>query len=149
MAKVIEITDEEKRKDITFKETLTDKVPAEWSASFQLQQIQGMPKVNEFVFLHKPSGTLILTDLIFNIKNARGILTQIMLWCAGARGKLAQSRLLKYFFTKDRDAAGRSIEPILDWYFERIIMAHGEIINDDGTKLRNTLSWMLGKTNAA
>ena len=38
----------------------------EWTGHIESLKADGMPKVNEYVFFHKHSKTLILTDLLFN-----------------------------------------------------------------------------------
>ena len=54
-----------------------------------------------------------------------------------------QSRLIRSV-TKDRARAGASAEQILEWPIERVIMAHGAIIEDEALPtLRSALHWML------
>lgn len=116
-----------------------------WSNEIQYLCIEGVPKVDEFVFLHPSSGTLILTDLLFQIRYPVNTLTKMILWMAGAnKGKLAQSRLWRSI-TKDRGAAGRSVEKMLDWDFERVVLAHGDFVEgaDARTRTRQALWWML------
>ena len=69
----------------------------------------------------------------------------MVLWMAGVnKGKLAQSRLWRSL-TKDRAAAGRSVEKMLEWEFERVVLAHGDFVegNDARERTRRALWWML------
>lgn len=116
-----------------------------WSNEIQSMCIEGVPKVDEFVFLHRASGTLILTDLLFQIRYPVNALTKTILWMAGVhKGKLAQSRLWRSI-TKDRAAAGKSVEKMLAWDFERVVLAHGDFVEGDGARerTREALWWML------
>jgi hypothetical protein len=93
----------------------------------QLFPIAGMPKFNEFVFLHKASRSLIVTDLCFNLKNMSGIGAFFILSLFGSRNRFAVSRLFA-MLVKDKPAFTTSIKKILEADFDRIIMAHGEIL---------------------
>ncbi len=47
--------------------------------------------------------------------------------------------------TKDRAAAGRSVERMLEWDFDRVVLAHGDFIEGDDARerARDALWWML------
>lgn len=118
---------------------------APWADEIRFLCVEGVPKVDEFVFIHSASGTLILTDLLFQIRYPVNAITKLVLWMAGVhKGRLAQSRIWRWV-TKDRSAAGRSIERMLEWEFERVILAHGDLIegNDSRERARDALWWML------
>ncbi len=58
----------EKRPELAFDGVLTaDRSP---SPALDLLRISGADKLSEIVFLHKPSRTLVVTDLVFNIPKA-------------------------------------------------------------------------------
>jgi hypothetical protein len=119
-------------------------LPTEWGDVFEVLLIDGCPKVAETVFLHRGSKTLITTDLIFNIHTAKTWLMPWVLRLVGAWQRPAQSRLWR-LFTKDRSAAGASLTRMLAWDFERVILAHGDILEDDARgALGGGLHWMLG-----
>lgn len=116
-----------------------------WADELRPLLIEGAPKADEFVFLHAASGTLIVTDLLFLIRYPVNALTKLVLWMAGTSGgKLAQSRLWRSV-TEDRAAAGRSIERMLGWEFERVVLAHGDFVegSDARERAREALWWML------
>ena len=58
------------------------------------------------MLVHKPTETLIVGDLVFNIREPKGWQSTLVLTLAGAKGRLAQSRLWRTVI-KDRRAAGR------------------------------------------
>lgn len=116
-----------------------------WATEMRPLLIEGAPKAGEFVFLHVPTRTLILTDLLFQIRYPVNTLTKVVLWMAGAHGgKLAQSRLW-HSVTKDRAAASRSIQKMLEWDFQRVVLAHGDLVEggDARKRTREALGWML------
>lgn len=121
-----------------------DETEPPWSRELQPLLIEGAPKAGEVVFLHAPSSTLIVTDLLFQIRYPVNILTKVVLWMAGTHGgRLAQSRLWRSV-TKDRVAAARSVETMLEWDFERVVLAHGDLVEGDEVRerTRDALRWM-------
>ncbi len=100
--------------------------PQSWDYQNDLEVhlIRGMPKFNEAVFLHKPSQTLIVTDLCFNLLDAHGIGSRIIYGLFGTYRKFAISRLFLKL-VKDKNDFKQSIESLLTLDFDNIIMAHG------------------------
>ncbi|MCA9640445.1 MAG: DUF4336 domain-containing protein, partial [Myxococcales bacterium] len=89
--------------------------------------VGGMPKLDEVVVLHPGTRTLVVTDLVFNILEYKGWLSGVMFRLTGTHKKLAQSRLLRSAI-KQRAAYEQSLQEILSWDFERVVMAHGEVM---------------------
>lgn len=104
--------------------------------------VEGSDQLSEVVLLHRPSGTLIVTDLVFNILNATGATRWLLKWISGAFGKVEQSRLLRAM-TNDRSATATSVARILALPFDRVVPAHGEVIETEArTQLSQGLWWM-------
>lgn len=87
-------------------------------------------RTNEVVFFHGASGTLILTDLAFNIHRG-GLLTRLGMRLNGGFGSFGPTRVLRSSI-HDRQAFASSLQEIASWSFERIVVAHGEVIETDG-----------------
>jgi len=51
---------------------------------FELLPLRGAPKMEEWLFLHSASETLVVTDLLFNVQDPKGALTPWVLRAAGA-----------------------------------------------------------------
>jgi hypothetical protein len=96
--------------------------------------IEGAPRVAETVWLHIPSRTLVVTDLVFNIETPGSWKTGLALWLMGTRGRLAQSRLWN-FLIADAKAIDASCRRVLELDFDRLIVAHGDVIAS-GAKAR-------------
>jgi hypothetical protein len=82
--------------------------------------------VSEVVFLHRPSRTLILTDLCFHIREApwRDRLGWRVL---GAWRRFGPSRTARAVLLRDRAAVAAFVERLCTWPFERVVVAHGEV----------------------
>lgn len=106
--------------------------------------LHGSPRMQETAFVHRASRTLILTDSLFNLQEVRGWLSPLLFRLLGSLGAPAQSRLWRSTVT-DREAMGRSFDALLQEDFDRIIMAHGTIIETNGKSvLRAAASWLPG-----
>jgi hypothetical protein len=122
---------ERKRKDLVIAETLSETPPALWADDFEQIHVQGMPKFDEHIFLHKPTRTLIATDLVFNLGTEMPFMGKVSSKMFGTYGRFASSRLFKSFI-KDKAAFRRSLERLGEWDFDRIIMAHGDVLESGG-----------------
>ena len=106
---------------------LGDEPPPLWQGVLEQVTVGGIPILNEVVFYHARSKSVILTDLCFHYDPAPGGWTGIFLWLDGAYGKLAMSRLIGWV-TKDKGAARQAIARILEWDFDSLVVAHGRNI---------------------
>ena len=132
-----------KRPDLAIDAALEDGLPPELAAGVRAIKIDGAPAVEEFVFFHEASGTLVVTDLLFHVTHPRGFIAHVVLWLVGCYKRLAQSRAWR-FFVKDRAAAARSARLVTGLSFERLIPAHGDVIQSGARpQVERALAWML------
>jgi hypothetical protein len=89
--------------------------------------IEGAPFRNEIVFFHRASRTLYTADLVFGIVQPSGILTPLVLRALGIGRTFGAAKLWSHWI-KDPAAFRRSIDRVMGWPFDRIAMAHGEIV---------------------
>lgn len=122
------------RPDLKFTATLGDAVLPAWADMFDQHVVAGMPRVNEVVFLHHPTRTLIITDLAFNLGPDLPLLTRALLRVNGSYNRFACSRLLRSTM-RDRAAVRASIDKILAWEFDRIVLSHGRNVDVGGKRL--------------
>ena len=131
-----------KRPELRLEVELTDTPEPGWAAVLSQQLMRGMPKLDEFAFLHRPSRTLLLTDLAFHIRGSPSWLTRSYLRLCRTYGKLAPTPLLKSM-VKDRPALRASVDTVLGWDFERVVVCHGEVLEHGGREaLRDGFSWL-------
>jgi hypothetical protein len=115
-----------------------------WQSELECLLVGGCPTMNELVFLHASTKTLILTDLAFNVRRTDSLVTRIFLRINGSLGKFGPSRLARSVFLKDKAEVRRGIEQILEWDFERVVVSHGEVLEQGGNAaLRESYGWLL------
>jgi hypothetical protein len=89
--------------------------------------IEGAPKRNEVVFFHRPTRTLYTADLAFAIMEPKGVISPIALRGMGIYKRFGVAKMWKGW-VKDKAAFQRSIDYIMAWPFDRIAVAHGDIV---------------------
>lgn len=114
--------------------TLADLSGHAWGDDLQQLFVEGLPMLREFAFFHVPSATLILTDLGFNMRSAPDLFTRLALTLDGVYGCFSCPRST-HLLVRDRSAFRRSLERILEWPFQRIIVGHGETVERDGREI--------------
>lgn len=122
-----------KRDDLTFARTLGEAQPP-WGDAIDSVFVDGIPFCNETVFLHRPSGTLLVTDLFFNIQRPANLRSRIFFWMMGLLRRPKQSPVLR-LQTKDKAGAAAACRRILGWSFERAVPAHGPVIGADAHRV--------------
>jgi len=133
---------EEKRADISWHTSLGDRAPAAWSGQLGQVLFEGFPVANEVVFFHPPTRTLVVTDLAFHIGEESPALTRLGFRLLGAYKNFGPT-VMERILIRDRAAARASLERILAWDFERVIVAHGSVLAKGGREaLRKGYEWL-------
>jgi hypothetical protein len=112
-------------RDYPATDVLGPQAPAAWSDVIDQHVVQGARRLHEVVFLHRPSRSLIVADLAFNLGSEMPLLSRTLLRLNGCYCRFAPSRMVKAVID-DRAALRRSIEHLLGWDFARIIVGHGD-----------------------
>lgn len=130
-------------REFAFDRVLNHSVREPWESELPKLLVRGMPKINEFVFLHPASRTLIVTDLVFNIDIGQQIvLGKLFLKLNGIYGRVGCSRIFRHFI-EDRAAFRQSIAETLALDFDRLVLAHGAIIDPGGKEtLSRAFDWL-------
>ena len=138
-----------KREDLAIAGVLGDEPEPGWKDVLDQSLLDGCPWVNEVVFFHQPSATLIATDLAFNVGSSSPPLTRLAFRLGGTLGRLSPT-LLERFLVRDRAAFRHSLERVLEWPFDRVVVAHGEVSEAGGREqLVRGYSWVLGGGSSA
>ena len=139
-----------KRPDLAQLQTLPDHprnaadLPPEWLAALRMQFFAGLPLLNECVWLHQPSGSLVVTDLLQNYPQDLSFSARLFNTLNGTRGRLAMPRALR-FSIRDKAAARASAQAICSWPVQRLVLAHDTVIEQDAAaQLRSALAFLLG-----
>jgi len=122
----------EKRRDVLFSGLFGENAPPDWEGVIEHFVFGGMPMLNEAVFFHKPSRTLILTDLLFNFTEDLTLGQKVFAALEGVRGRPSLSVLARYLIIKDGVKVRESADRVLEWDFDRVLLAHKDIIEKDG-----------------
>jgi len=116
-----------KRPDLAFDAALGDAPPPEWAAELDQAIVRGSRLMEEVVFLHRASRTLLVADLCEHFGPHSPPLTRLVARVARMYGR---PRMPPDWQLSFRDAASRraSFERVLGWDFDRVILAHGKLL---------------------
>jgi hypothetical protein len=132
-----------KRKDLAFFGMLGDEPMPEWRGTIEQHLFRGAPWLNEVVFFHPESRTLLLTDLAFNVPTGKVWGIPFVFRIMGAEGVFGPHRFIR-FAIRDGNAALRSLRKILEWNFDRVIVTHGDILETGGReKMKQAFKFIL------
>lgn len=130
----------EKRADLRFAGVL-DEGAAPFGEEVAHVPLRCFPFANEVVLLHRPSRTLVVTDLVFHFTPRAPWFTRLALACACGYPGCRTTLLERVAF--DRPVARREIATLLALDFDRLVMAHGEVIETGGREaLRGAFAWL-------
>jgi len=130
-----------KVKNVAFDEIVESELPASLASDFDLVQIGGVPSFNEMVLFHRSSRSLLVADYFFNIQESKGWMTPWVLRMTGSYKKATQSKLWRKA-TKDREAMAQSAREVLALDFQRVVMCHGEVVEDGRDFAQASLQWL-------
>ena len=106
----------------------------------------GIYPLNETVFCHRPSQTLIVTDTAFNFDHHSPWLTRWAMKLLGSYGTLKPS-LLEKLGSRDKTTVEQAVQTILRWDFDRVIPGHGSLVATDGkAQFKAGYEWLLGRS---
>lgn len=135
----------EKRRDLDFNAELGHEPDEAWVNEIDQLIFGGSRVMQEVVFFHRKSSTVIMTDLIENfspdhfkgIKKTLAKLTGIV----SPNGKTPLDWRLSFAFGKKE--AKQSLEQILRWQPENLVLAHGECIKGNAAEfIKRSFSWV-------
>jgi hypothetical protein len=125
---------ERKRPEIRFDWLLGDRSPPEWAGELEQILVHGTRFISEVAMFHKPTRTLLLVDLIENI----GDQTPGTDWVLRAWWKFVMRMWNRAAPAPEyqlgwgaKNVVGAALSRILDWDFERVVIAHGDLIEHD------------------
>jgi glyoxylase-like metal-dependent hydrolase (beta-lactamase superfamily II) len=132
-----------KRPDLPLAGTLDDGAAAPWAGLLDQITLAGAPKLGEVVFFHRASRSLLVTDLLFNVTAPDGWMPALFLRLMGTYKRLGSTRLVRWQI-KDRRASKASVARMLAWDFDRVLPAHGEVLEgpDARERARAALAWV-------
>ncbi|MBX3271832.1 MAG: DUF4336 domain-containing protein [Sandaracinaceae bacterium] len=132
-----------KRPDLRIDRAMTNEPHPDWEGTVIPLHIDGCA-LDETVLVHPATRTVISVDLTENFPTHEHFGTRTYLKLSGTLGRVGWPRPLRLLY-RDRRATARSLEALLEHDFERVIIAHGDVIERDGPRLvRQTFEgWVL------
>ena len=125
---------------------LPSESPPEWAQDLEQAVIPGAAGFREVAFFHRPSRTLVLTDLVVNLEAGKLPLhARAFAWATGVLAPDGKAPAYLRFVVKRRAAAAReAARRLVALDPERVIFAHGRWFERDGAaQLRRSFRWLL------
>ncbi len=121
-----------KKGRLPFSGVLSDVPYHGWADDFDQLAFKGNPLIEEVLFFHKASRTVILDDLIQNHPRMKGkpLLNAVFKLEGVAYPQGGVPLDIRLTFT-NRNLARQSLEKLLSWDFDKLIIAHGVCIEKD------------------
>ncbi len=132
---------EKKRRDLRFDATILDELDPGFAGTLQPVHVRGC-LLHETVFFHAASRTLVSSDLVENFATSDHWATRWYLEVSGLHGQPGVGITLRPLYW-GRDRARACLDRLMAWHFDRIVLAHGELIEADAHEvLRASFSWL-------
>ena len=131
--------------DVKFDRDLTEEPDEAWAACIGQTIFGGGRFMDEVVFFHKASKTLILADLIENFETSRtSVFMRILARLGGVLDPDGKMPLdLRQTFRGRHHKACKAYKQMLDWRPEKIILSHGRWYEKDGVReLKRAFRWL-------
>lgn len=131
---------EQKRSDLQWTSVLNHEAHSEWKSTIDQAEFTARFE-HEVVFLHRASRTMICADALLNLSKHPSLVTRaaakLMLNNAPGKG------WLEYFAVTDWRLGRTQVDRILRWDFDRILLAHGAVVDRDGREvMREAYRWL-------
>ena len=133
-----------RRKDLAFDGLLGSVADPRWSDDLDQTVFLGH-LVPEVVFRHRASRTLVVGDLLasVDVDGPMSLAARLAWRLEGVYGRPGMPRSVR-LATRNRRAARRSVERILAWDFDRVIVGHGSVLQTGGrAAFERATRWLL------
>jgi len=114
--------------------------PAAWAGQVESHLVLGF-RLEEVVLFHRPSRSLVITDLCFHIQRSSSAVARLFFRANGMWQRFGPSRIIRRLGVSDRAAFEHSLEQVLRWDFERIVPGHGDVI-EHGARDALRAAWL-------
>ncbi|MDH5547481.1 MAG: DUF4336 domain-containing protein [Gammaproteobacteria bacterium] len=119
-----------------------------WRGDIKQHFLRGMPMVNEWVFFHVPSRTLIVADMLFNFQDPLDNWTRLLTRMYGVYGRVSASRLFRKMI-RDRHAFEISLREILSDEIDNLVLSHGNnVLGNAGEMIKDAYADILSEALA-
>ena len=106
------------------------------------QPIEGF-RLQETVLLHQRSGCLVVADLVHNVGRPEQRWAVLYTRAMGFYDEVALSRMLRWTAFSDRRAARRSVDRVLAFPIQHLLVCHGSPVLSEGkASLEKAFRWL-------
>lgn len=112
-------------------EELRASAPTSWHGAVEHLVLGPVRGLSEVALFHVPSETLLLTDLAFHMIHFESRVERAVWRLSGVPAGFGPSRTARTFLLWDRGMASAFLERVLAWPFRRVLVAHGEPLEED------------------
>jgi hypothetical protein len=116
-------------------EELATAAPPPWGGAVEHTILGPVRGLAEVALFHRPSATLILTDVAFNLVNAGSRVQRLLLTLLGVPRGFGPSRTARMLLLRDRPLAAAFLTRVLEWPFQRVLVAHGQPLEADAQQV--------------
>ena len=133
-----------RRRDLSFHGELGNAAEPAWESDIDQLIFRGSFAMEEVVFFHRASRSAIITDLVqkfdpATLRGWRGLLMRLD-GLVGPEGSTPREWRLTFW---NRRAAREALRKMLGWNPQRLIIAHGQWVRENGREaLARSLSWI-------
>ena len=138
-----------KRKDLDFDGELASAPMPHWAGEIDQVLMLGNLITTEVVFFHAKSATVLFTDLLQQLpaNQFSGWRALVAKWDLMVDPEPSVPRKFRLAFT-NRSAARASLQRVLSWPAEKVLMAHGTPVHKDGRAfIANAFRWLTGSSS--
>ena len=104
---------------------------ARWEGELDSQRVRGF-RLAEVALFHRPSRSLVITDLCFNIQRSPHRVARAFFRANGMWQRFGPSRIIRALAVSSRAELRASLEQLLAWDFDRILPGHGDVVERGG-----------------
>lgn len=129
-----------KRPDLSFSCVVSDLPHHAWENDLD-QVYFSSRRENEVVFYHRKSRTMVCSDALLNLSRHPSAATRAVARAMGnnAPGAGWPERIM----IRNRPLARRQVDRILAWDIDKIVLAHGDLVEGDGREtVRRAYAWL-------
>lgn len=133
-----------KRSDLVFHDELGDRPDPAWARDIDQVVFRGSLFMDEVVFFHRPSRTVLIADLIqrfdpHTVGGWRGLLMRLD-GLVGPGGSTPREWRASFW---NRRAARAARDKLVAWRPERLVIAHGSCVSEGASEaIRRGLRWL-------
>jgi hypothetical protein len=133
-----------RRRDLSFHGELGNAAEPAWESDIDQLIFRGSFAMEEVVFFHRASRSAIITDLVqkfdpATLRGWRGLLMRLD-GLVGPEGSTPREWRLTFW---NRRASREALRKMLGWNPQRLIIAHGQWVRENGREaLARSLSWI-------